>query len=187
MTDYLILFLIVFGIHLTPAFTPPTWPVIVLYSLSMRMPLPLLVVSAAIGAALGRYGLAHISRLLAHRLGEKTRRNLDACAELARRERGKALVFGLFALSPVPSAQLFEAAGIVRARLIGPTTAFLAGRLGFYSLYALAAYSIGQSSFSEVFHDKLTSPIFIGFQIGILALLAGFIHLDWTRLLVKRP
>lgn len=182
MTDYLILFLIVFGIHLTPVFTPPTWPVIALYSLSMRMPLPLLIICAAVAAVLGRYALAHGSRLLSHRLGGKARRNVDAaCAVLKRHKRGKAMLIGLFVLSPVPSAQLFEAAGIARARLLGPTTAYFANRLGFYSLYAVTAYSIGTSSIGEAFHDKLTSPLFIAVQIAVLALLVVLMRLDWTR------
>ena len=62
-TDYFILFLVVLGIHLTPAFTPPTWPVIALYSLSLRMPMPLIVLNAALAATLGRYALAHATRL----------------------------------------------------------------------------------------------------------------------------
>jgi uncharacterized membrane protein YdjX (TVP38/TMEM64 family) len=45
----------------------------------------------------------------------------------------------LFALSPLPSAQLFVAAGLVDASLLPLTAAFFAGRIVGYTLYVTAA------------------------------------------------
>ena len=85
MTDYLILFAIVLGVNLMPAFGPPTWTVIVLYGLNTDLPVPLLVLTAAIAAALGRFTLAHAFRLLGDRLSAKTKRNLTAAGEALER------------------------------------------------------------------------------------------------------
>ncbi|MBK5264455.1 MAG: hypothetical protein JJE34_04360 [Alphaproteobacteria bacterium] len=58
MADYLILFAIVLGVNLMPAFGPPTWSVIVVYGINTKMPVPALVLVAASAAATGRFLLA---------------------------------------------------------------------------------------------------------------------------------
>ena len=60
MTDYFILFLIVLGVNLLPAFGPPTWAILVLYGLNTRIPIIPLVITGAAAAALGRYLLARV-------------------------------------------------------------------------------------------------------------------------------
>jgi hypothetical protein len=188
VTDYLILFLIVLGIHLTPAFTPPTWPVIALYSLTFTMPVPLVVVSAALAAAVGRYSLAHASWLLRHRLGERIRAKLDRVyGLLQRRKRSRVLVLGIFVLSPLSSALLFEAAGMAGLRLIGPTIAYFAGRVAFYSFYAFTARTIAEQSLGEVLRDYMISPLGIVVQVGVLLLVAALIFVDWTKWVARRP
>src|SRR6478736_2538084 len=77
MGQVALLFLIVFAIHLAPAFTPPTWPVIALYALNTNLPMPLLVITAAIAAAIGRYVLGRATRLFEHRFPARLRKNLD--------------------------------------------------------------------------------------------------------------
>ena len=61
--DYLILFLVVLGVNLMPAFGPPTWTILVLFSLNTNMSHAPVVIAGAIAAALGRYLLARASRL----------------------------------------------------------------------------------------------------------------------------
>ena len=48
MTDYLILFAIVFGVNLLPAFGPPTWSIIALYTLNTDLRVPLLIFVGAV-------------------------------------------------------------------------------------------------------------------------------------------
>lgn len=104
MAHYLLLFAIVFGVNLLPAFGPPTWSIIALYTLNTDLRVPLLVLVGAVAAALGRFLLAHATRLVGARLlPQRTRRNLDAARKaLERRKRHAILGLGLFALSPVP-------------------------------------------------------------------------------------
>jgi membrane protein YqaA with SNARE-associated domain len=184
VTDLPILFLIVFAIHLAPAFTPPTWPVIVLYSLNTALPMPLLVVSAGLAAALGRYVLARLSRLLVHRFPAKIRRNLEAAQQLIERRRsGQALGLTLFVFTPLPSAQLFEAAGLAGVRLWPCVLAYFLGRLGFYTSYAFAARQVQASGFA----DKLASPGAIAIQVLVIVVLVLLIRTDWSRWLGPRP
>ena len=187
VTDYLILFLIVLGIHLTPAFTPPTWPVIALYSMTLRLPMPLIVVSAAVAATLGRFALAHVTRLLRYRLSERMTARLDsAYAALDRRKHGRLFVLGVFVLSPISNALLFEAAGLTGVRLGGPTLAFFAGRLAYYSFYALTVRTFVAKSIGSAFYEQLTSPLGVVVQIGILVAVAVLIFFEWRKWLARR-
>ncbi|MEA3047948.1 MAG: hypothetical protein QOJ53_2280 [Sphingomonadales bacterium] len=186
-TPYLILFAIVLGVNLMPAFGPPTWSVIVLYGLSSGLALVPLVLSAALAAAIGRFLLACAFRLLAARIPGRTKRNLEAARKaLARNRRNAILGLGLFALSPVPSAQLFEAAGLARMPLLGFTAAFFLGRTISYSIYAATAKGIAGSSLGDSFRHALTSPWGIALQLLMLALLVAFTQIDWARRLGGR-
>jgi uncharacterized membrane protein YdjX (TVP38/TMEM64 family) len=186
VSDYLILFAIVLGVNLLPAFGPPTWSIIVLYGFNSDLPTPAIVVTGALAAALGRYGLAHGTRLLRSWVSDKTRRNLAAArAALEQNRRRGWLALGLFALSPVPSAQLFEAAGLTGVRLLPFTLAFFAGRLVSYSLYAGGAKAAEHLTIADTFRDTLTSPIGIALQVAMLAALVVLAKVDWTRWLKR--
>ena len=187
MSDYLILFAIVFAIHLAPAFTPPTWPVIVLYSLNTQLPMPWLVLTAAIAAALGRHVLAILSNLFEHWFPKKMQRNLDAARELIeRRPANRVLALGLFVFAPIPSAQLFEAAGLLGVRLWPCTAAFFIGRLGYYTLYSFTARQLRESNLVDSFREALTSPSGIAVQLIVIGLLILLIRTDWSRFLRPR-
>lgn len=188
MTDYLIFFAIVLGVNLLPAFGPPTWSIIVLYGLNTRLPAPGLVLIGALAAATGRYCLAHAFRLLANRLPEKTRRNLAAARKLLLRRKRNAIVgLGLFAISPLPSAQLFEAAGLARVGLLSFTAAFFVGRVVSYSIYAVAAQQLRETTLGDVFRRNLTSPVGVALQFAMLGALVVLTQIDWERHLRRNP
>jgi uncharacterized membrane protein YdjX (TVP38/TMEM64 family) len=182
MTHYLILFLIVFGLNLLPAFGPPTWTVLVLYGLHSHLPIALIVPIAALAAASGRLLLACGFRLLGSRLPDKQKNNLAAARQaLEGKQRNLILGLGLFALSPLPSGQLFAAAGLAGVRLIGFTGAFFAGRIVSYSIYAATAKHIRGTDLGDAFADSLTSPWGIALQVGMILILPVFVHIDWSR------
>ena len=186
MTEYLLLFVIVFGVNLLPAFGPPSWSIIVLYGLNTDLPVPAIVGTGAAAAALGRFCLAHATRLFRGWLSEKTKRNLEAAkAALEKNKRRGLLALGLFALSPVPSAQLFEAAGLTGVRLLPFTLAFFAGRLVSYSIYAGSANAVEHLTIGDTFREALTSPLGIGLQVVMLAGLVAIARIDWVRLLAR--
>ena len=187
MNDYLILFLIVLGINLLPAFGPPTWSVIVIYGLNSNLPTAWIVLSGALAAALGRYLLAQGFRRLGGRLPERQRRNLAAArGALEMKRRNVILALGLFALSPLPSAQLFEAAGLAGVRLLGFTAAFFVGRTVSYSIYAASAKGIRKSRIGDVFADSLISPWGVGLQVVMIAVVVAFAQIDWKRFLNRK-
>ena len=119
----------VLGVNLLPAFGPPTWAILVLFTVNGDYVEPVLVVVGAVAAATGRLVLAHATRRLRRFVPPRERENLEAAGELLTRRRGRSVAgLALFAVSPVPSAQLFEAAGLMHVRLLPLTAAFFVGR-----------------------------------------------------------
>jgi len=183
MHDYLLFVLIVLGANLMPAFGPPTWSLIVLTMLNTNGSAPILIVLGAIAAASGRLLLALATRLLGDRvLSDRSRTNLTAAREaLEANKRNGLLALGLFALSPLPSAQLFEAAGLARVRLLPFTLAFFAGRLVSYSIYAAAADGLRATSLGETFKRELTSPLGIAPQVAMILAIVALMRVDWAK------
>lgn len=108
------------------------------------------VLFGALAAASGRLVLAMTSRRFRSRFSKQRLESLEAAEHALVGSRGKALAgLGLFALSPVPSAQLFVAAGLLSVPLVPLTAAFFAGRLVSYSLYVGAA-SAAKENFGSV-------------------------------------
>ncbi|WP_221794440.1 hypothetical protein [Aquisediminimonas sediminicola] len=187
MVYYLVLFAIVLGINLMPAFGPPTWSVIVIYGINTRMPGPALVLVAASAAASGRFLLARAFALLGHHVSEKTKRNVAAAREVfERKKRNSIIALGVFALSPVPSAPLFEAAGLAKVPLLGFTAFFFAGRTFSYSIYLFTTKSIESTNLGEAFRHAMTSPFGIALQIAMVLMLIGFTRIDWSKYLNNR-
>ena len=109
----------VMGVNLLPAFGPPTWAVLVLFTVNGDYAEPVLVIVGALAAATGRFTLAHATRRLRHLVPPRERDNLRAAGDLLTARRGRSLAaLALFTVSPVPSAQLFEAAGLMTVRLL---------------------------------------------------------------------
>jgi uncharacterized membrane protein YdjX (TVP38/TMEM64 family) len=182
MLELLTLFAIVFGVNLLPAFGPPTWAVLVLYVLNTSIHPALLIPVAALAAASGRFLLALAFRLLGNRLPKKYRGNLAAAkAAMEKNRRNAILALGLFALSPVPSAQLFEAAGLAGVRLLPFTLAFFVGRTISYSIYVFTAAGLRATSLGDTFKEAITSPWGIAIQVAMLIGLVLFARIDWAK------
>lgn len=176
--------LIIVALNLLPAFAPPTWAVLVFLLLRWELNPVALVALGAGAAALGRLGLAAATRAVgSRRLGPQSRANLTAAATYFTAHRGRAVLgLALFAVSPLPSNQLFEAAGLLKVALLPITAAFFAGRLVSYSGYVGAA-SFASASLGDVLVRTLRSPIAIAVQIGLLVMLALLPRVPWGRVL----
>jgi membrane protein YqaA with SNARE-associated domain len=176
----------IFGINLLPAFGPPTWAVLVFFRLNSDLPAVPLVLLGALAAASGRLVLAATTRRFRSRFSAERRENLEAAEEVLVGSRGKALAgLGLFALSPVPSAQLFIAAGLLTVPLVPLTVAFFAGRLVSYSIYVGAA-TAARDSLDSVLGDAFGSPLGIALQLAMLAGLVLLLRFDWAGTLRRR-
>jgi membrane protein YqaA with SNARE-associated domain len=179
---------IVLGVNLLPAFGPPTWALLVLFKLNWHLNPVALVILGACAAGSGRYLLARVCYRLRGRLSQRRRDNLAAAQTYLTGHRGGAILgLGLFALSPLPSAQLFEAAGVLGLPLLPLTGAFFAGRLVSYSLY-IGAAAVAQRTYGGLLTSALTSPLGIATQVVMLLAIIGLTQINWRRLpYIRRP
>ena len=181
---------VIFAINLLPAFGPPTWAVLVFFSLNFDLPAVPMVMLGALAAASGRFLLASGTRRLRPRLSKERLAHIERVQESAfANGRRSAAGLGLFALSPVPSGQLFAGAGLMTVPLLPLTAAFFSGRLVSYSIYVSAA-SVAEQSLGSILVDALTSPWGLALQIAMLialALLAGGIKPGSRPLNSMRP
>ena len=180
--SYLVVVGVVLGVNLLPAFGPPTWAVLVFFRLHDDLAIVPLVALGAIAAAGGRLLLALGTRRLREHIPAKQKNNLEAAGKVLRRDRKRSIAgLALFAISPVPSAQLFEAAGLMRVALVPLTAAFFAGRLVSYSLYVGGARAAESTSAGKLVKSSFTSPWGIALQVALLAALVGLTRVDWSK------
>jgi membrane protein YqaA with SNARE-associated domain len=176
----------VFAVNLLPAFGPPTWAVLVFFSVSYDLPPVPLVVGGALAAASGRLVLAWGAGRCRGRFSPERLESLAAAREILAGDRRRAAGgLALFALSPVPSAQLFVAAGLLAVPLLPLTAAFFAGRLVSYSLYVGGA-TLAADRLGDTFTGVFTSPAGIALQVAMLAGLVALLRVDWRAVLQKR-
>ncbi len=184
--QYVYVFLIVFGVNLLPAFGPPTWTLLVFARLNWHLNPVALVVIGAIAAASGRYLLALGARRFRGHLSEKRRDNLAAASDALLKKRASLIAtLAFFAISPLPSAQLFIAAGLLEMNLVPLTLAFLAGRLVSYSIY-LAGASLAERHFGNVLGRLFGSPWSIAVQLVLLAAVSVLPFINWKDILERR-
>ena len=178
---YLLLFLIVFGVNLLPAFGPPTWTLLVFARLTWHLDPVAIVLIGAVAAMSGRFVLATGTRHFRGRLSEKRRANLMAADDLLFAKKGRAwAVLAVFVVSPLPSAQLFVAAGLLDVALVPLTLAFFVGRLASYSFYVAVA-TLAERQLGGVLRNVLGSPWSIALQVLLLAAAAALPFIDWSR------
>lgn len=182
---YLILVVLVF--NLAPAFAPPTWTVLVFFSLNSQLQPWHIVIVGAVCAGIGRYNLARLTGLLRFKIKGKALQNLHS-ARLVLEEKSsrKVVLLALFVISPLPSAQLFEAAGLIGARLFPLTLAFFSGRLITYSFYVAGATQLKARGIGDLISKQFTSIWAIIFQCAMIAAVLLLTRIDWSHLLERK-
>jgi membrane protein YqaA with SNARE-associated domain len=161
--------------------------VLVLFRLRSHLNPVALVVIGAVSAALGRYLLAEACRRLRGRLSKKRADNLAGAKKfLTSSRRGSIVGLVLFAVSPIPSAQLFEAAGFIDVPLRPLVAIFFGGRVVSYALYVGGASAVKNTSFGHLISSSLTSPVGIAVQLAALAAVVALTHIDWAKLAARR-
>jgi membrane protein YqaA with SNARE-associated domain len=175
---------VVFLCNLAPLLAPPTWSIIVYFLMTREMDPALAVMVAAFAAGTGRYLLALGTRSLRNYIPEKARKNLyDAGIVFDENERRRFGLIALFIVSPLPSAQLFEAAGLMYLNLKRLTLAFFSGRIITYSFYAASASTLKTTDFGKVLTKAFLSPYAWALEIISILLIYLIAKIDWRRFL----
>lgn len=164
-----------------PAFAPPTWMALVFFLINYDANPVALVILGVLSATTGRAILAWYFRKFAHLVPTKFSRNMEYAGKyLESRPDRRYAVLALFLISPISSAQLFEAAGMMKTIKLKPLlTAFAIGRTFSYSTYVSGAAALAATSFGEVLVAEIKSPLAIAIQILMIAGFIGLGLIDW--------
>jgi uncharacterized membrane protein YdjX (TVP38/TMEM64 family) len=188
MIDIIALAGVVLFFNLMPAFAPPTWAALVLFSLNTELHPIVIVAVGAIFAGTGRYLLARATGLFRNRISKKSLSNLEAAQTLLTENTSrKLLTIGMFVISPLPSAQLFEAAGLMGVRLLPLTIAFFSGRIVTYNFYVFGASELKAHGIGDLITKEFTSVWAILFQVVMIASVVLITRIDWKRFLPTKP
>lgn len=187
MTIYLIAALIIIAMNAVPAFAPPTWMALVFFLLNYDTNPVALVIIGVISATTGRAILAWYFRKFAHLVPTKFSKNMEhAGAYFTSHSSKRYTIIALFLISPISSAQLFEAAGMMKTIALRPLLiAFASGRAISYSTYVTGAAALAATSIGEVLITELKSPWAIGVQILMIAAFVALGSIDWQKRLSK--
>ena len=182
-----LLFGLIFGLNIIPAFAPPTWMALAFVGFQFPGINPvLLALIGAVAATLGRLSLAKLSHLLLREklLSERHRANIDVIKN--RLEKQPALTLSLFlfyAFSPLPSNFLFIAYGLTGLPVLRVALPFFIGRSVSYAFFIVSGAAAGRrwpvDSLESAFY---ASGWFIATQFLLLGALYVFAHLDWKAL-----
>jgi len=181
VNQYLIAFLVIFVCNVVPAFAPPTWSILVFFSLNHHMSAPTLILTGVIAATVGRGILAWYFRRYRDRLPQEWVTNMEnAGSHLTKSKGHTGTLLGLFLLSPLSSAQLFEAAGIMKSIPLKPLlVAFAVGRSISYTSYVTGATVLKASSLGELIARYITSPGAIALQLLLILAMVFLGTIKW--------
>lgn len=183
---YLASFGIIFGLNLLPAFSPPTWAVVAFLSLNFELQPVLLVPIAAVAATSGRIVLALGSRKARRCFSRKRLKSLATARNVMMKSRRRLWsTVAFFFISPLPSSQLFVAAGVLGMPIALLSIAFFCGRLITYTLY-LGGAKLARARFGDVLLESVRSPLGVALQVAMVVALGLLFAVDWTRLVGKR-
>lgn len=162
---YFYMFAIVAAAGLIPAFGPPSWVFAVFFRHKYHLEVVIVVLLVAAATTFGRLLLAYGTRRLKSYIPAKYVDNLEYSKELLiRKRKSTQIITGLFVLSPLPSAQLFEAAGLVDAPFLLLGLAFFVGRLFTLSIYLTIAH-LTVTNLNHLWERGFTSRWAILFEI----------------------
>ena len=183
MSGLFVVFLVVVGVNLLPAFGPPTWSIMVYFALKYDLNDAALIAVGVLGAASGRYVLAHASRASRQWLPQKYVANMADFGEyLKQRSTHAWWLIATFFVSPLPSAQLFVAAGLMPSVKIGKVTiAFAVGRIVTYSIYVGLAHTLATTDIGQIITNHLRSPWGLASELLMLGILVALGRIDWRK------
>ena len=185
--EYLALVAAILVANAAPAFAPPTWTILVFFLINYDLNPVALVILGVISATAGRGFLAWYFRKFAHLVPTRFSKNMEYAGHYFQKGSGKKYaILALFLVSPISSAQLFEAAGFMKTVALKPLlAAFAVGRTFSYTTYVSGAAVLAASNFGDVIIHELRSPWAIATQIAMIIGLVLLGSIDWKKRLKR--
>ena len=184
MSNLLLLLLawaIVLVVNVVPAFMPPSWSIMAVFRVTAGLPLLPLTIGGAAMSAVGRAGLALLSRRLSYKLPDTDRQNAEALGQfLNRHRRWRTLIVFGYCLGPLPSNAVFIAAGAGKVPLLPVTLAFFLSRAIADTFWVWTVDQVSHN-LSDVFAEQITSWKAVVVQVATIVLVVLLFRLPWRR------
>ena len=182
---YLMISFVITFMNAMPGFMPATWTVLAFFYIHYHLHLIPLVVIGALSATAGRIILALFSGRFLHRfLPSKIKNNYSDLGNLFNHYQKFTVpvMFG-YAFLPIPSTQVFMAAGLANINLSLLSLSFLFGRLFSYSIWVKTA-NFAMNNFQSIFSNiNQTEAIILNIISFSFIFLIGMI--PWNKVIEK--
>ncbi len=182
--NYVTLAIVILVINIVPLLMPPTWSVLAFFYIKDHLDLLHTVILGAVFATIGRIILYWLSKKYFRKLlSKRSKQNyLDLGKYLNRKKHLTILGILTYAFFPIPSNQVFIAAGLASFDIKILATCFFLGRLISYSFWVSLTARL--SSQLAPLYNLTTAKITIEiFGLIILILLS---QIPWGRYILKK-
>lgn len=184
--SYVFLSSMVLGINVIPAFMPPTWIVLAFFVTKYDLQILPVVLIGASFATLGRIILASLSQNFFRRfLPKNSRDNYASIGEFLNNHHKITIpLVMLYAFLPIPSNNVFIAAGLAKMRIGLLAGSFFIGRLISYTFWVSLTQKLSDN-LADIFSSNFSRTGSIIIQILGLVLLYLLGAIAWKRILKK--
>ena len=173
-------FAIVFVINMVPAFMPSSWMVMAFFYIQFDLPLLPLTVGGALVSGCGRYFLARGSGWVKRRFMRDRSDDLDALGGYLndRRHVVTPTAF-VYSLAPLPTNNLFVAAGLAGVNIMAVLAGFWTARIIADTVFVWTTDQVFES-LGDVFRGAFGSWLAIALQIaGVISIIVLY-RLPWA-------
>ena len=181
----LLIFAIAFAINLPPAFMPATWMLLAFARIKFGLPIVPLVIGGVFFSGLGRILLAKGSTFVHRRLRKPDEELEEVKQYLEERRNYVGLASFLYCLLPLPSNNLFIAAGIVEVSMLRVMIGFWLGRSIADFVYVWTTDQVFQN-LGSVFERFYSDWLAIVINLVSLGAAAALLLVPWPRWLFRR-
>lgn len=184
--SYVLLASLVLGLNIIPAFMPPTWTVLAFFVTKYDLLLIPVVLIGASCATLGRVVLAGISRKYFRRiLSADSQENYASIGDYLNRHRKLTIPLVIaYAFLPIPSNDVFIAAGLAKVKIKLLAGSFFVGRLISYTFWVSLTQRFSDN-LVDIFSKHYTKAGSIVLEVVGLLLLYLFGKIAWKKILKK--
>lgn len=183
---YVFLASVVLGINVIPAFMPPTWTILAFFVTKYDLQILPVVLIGATFATLGRIILAHLSQNYFRRfLSNNSQENYASIGEFLNSHHKITVPLVIaYAFLPIPSNNVFIAAGLAKMRIGLLAASFFVGRLISYTFWVSLTQKLADN-LADLFSRQYAETGSIILQIVGLVLLYLLGKIAWKKILNK--
>lgn len=187
MIGYIVLAIVIFSMNVWPALMPPTWIVLAYVYLHYHLLLVPTIIIGAVFATLGRVALYYLAKHHLHYFfTKKSKKNLNSLSSYLNARKNITIPFLItYAFIPIPSNQIYIAAGIGGLDIKVMALSFFVGRLISYTFWILTTRAVSDN-LQGIFSHHLSKTGSILVDIGGFILLYGLSMLDWKKLMKRK-